>query len=123
MTAYVIDTGVNIAHKDFEGRASWGKTLPLNDTDIDDHGHGTHVAGTIASKTFGVAKKADIIAVKVLGSGGQGTMSDVTAGVLWAVADAQNKTREIMNNPNSAAARKHRGFVANMSLGLSLIHI
>lgn len=117
VTAYVIDTGVNIAHKDFEGRASWGKTLPLNDTDIDDHGHGTHVAGTIASKTFGVAKKADIIAVKVLGSGGQGTMSDVTAGVLWAVADAQNKTREIMNNPNSAAARKHRGFVANMSLG------
>ena len=111
VTAYVIDTGVNIEHSDFGGRAKWGKTIPANDTDTDGHGHGTHVAGTIASNTFGVAKKAEIIAVKVLGSHGQGSMSDVTAGVLWAVKDAENKTRMMRGS------RKLRGFVSNMSLG------
>ena len=111
VTAYVIDTGVNIEHSDFGGRAKWGTTIPANDTDTDGHGHGTHVAGTIASNTFGVAKKAEIIAVKVLGSHGQGSMSDVTAGVLWAVQDAENKTRMMRGS------RKLRGFVSNMSLG------
>lgn len=111
VTAYVIDTGVNIEHSDFGGRAKWGTTIPANDTDTDGHGHGTHVAGTIASNTFGVAKKAEIIAVKVLGSHGQGSMSDVTAGVLWAVKDAENKTRMMRGS------RKLRGFVSNMSLG------
>lgn len=111
VTAYVIDTGVNIEHSDFGGRAKWGKTIPVNDTDTDGHGHGTHVAGTIASNTFGVAKRAEIIAVKVLGSHGQGSMSDVTAGVLWAVQDAENKTRMMRGS------RKLRGFVSNMSLG------
>lgn len=117
VTAYIIDTGVNIHHVDFGGRARWGKTIPVNDTDTDDHGHGTHVAGTIASNTFGVAKRAEVVAVKVLGAHGQGTMSDVTAGVLWAVADAEAKTRAMLAAPSSAAARKHRGFVSNMSLG------
>jgi cerevisin len=37
---YVIDTGINIKHVDFEGRAIWGKTIPKNDQDIDGNGHG-----------------------------------------------------------------------------------
>lgn len=47
---YVIDTGIFINHTEFEGRASWGKTIPQNDEDIDGNGHGTHCAGTIASR-------------------------------------------------------------------------
>jgi cerevisin len=69
---YVVDTGVNIQHEDFEGRAVWGITTPQGDEDHDGNGHGTHVASTIAGKKFGVAKKANIIAVKVLGSSGSG---------------------------------------------------
>lgn len=117
VTAYIIDTGINVDHEDFGGRARWGKTMPANDEDVDGHGHGTHVAGTIGSETYGVAKRAELVAVKVLGSSGQGSMSDVTAGVLWAVADARERTREMRENPTSPAARRHRGFVANMSLG------
>lgn len=40
VTAYVIDTGVNIKHQDFEGRAIWGKTIPEGDEDADGNGHG-----------------------------------------------------------------------------------
>jgi cerevisin len=82
--AYVVDTGVNVKHEEFGGRAIWGATIPTGDEDEDGNGHGTHVAGTIASKTYGVAKKAKIVAVKVLRSNGSGTMSDVLKGVEWA---------------------------------------
>ena len=117
VTAYVIDTGINIKHVEFEGRARWGKTMPQNDVDEDGNGHGTHCAGTIGSRKYGVAKKAELVAVKVLGSGGSGSMSDVTGGVLWAVEDAKKLTAQYRANPSSAAAKKHKGFVANMSLG------
>lgn len=117
VTAYVIDTGININHVEFEGRARWGKTMPQNDVDEDGNGHGTHCAGTIGSRKYGVAKKAELVAVKVLGSGGSGSMSDVTGGVLWAVEDAKKLTAQFRANPQSVAAKKHKGFVANMSLG------
>ena len=51
---YVVDTGVYIDHEEFEGRARWGKTVPQNDEDIDGNGHGTHCAGTIASKKVSI---------------------------------------------------------------------
>ena len=53
--------------------------------DADGNGHGTHCSGTIAGKKYGVAKKANVYAVKVLRSNGSGTMSDVVKGVEWAV--------------------------------------
>ncbi|ODV58498.1 proteinase B ASCRUDRAFT_16692, partial [Ascoidea rubescens DSM 1968] len=109
VTAYVIDTGVSVTHKQFEGRAQWGKTIPLNDADIDGNGHGTHCAGTIGSKDYGVAKKAKIVAVKVLKSNGSGTMSDVIKGVEFAanshIADSK------------AGKKGFKGSTANMSLG------
>src|SRR6266536_1316583 len=55
---YIIDTGTNTDHVDFEGRAHWGKTIPDNDADEDGNGHGTHCSGTVAGKKYGVAKKA-----------------------------------------------------------------
>lgn len=108
VTAYVIDTGINVKHVEFDGRAQWGKTIPLNDLDIDGNGHGTHCAGTIASKHYGIAKKANVVAVKVLKSDGSGTMSDVIKGVEYA---AQAHLKESKNN------KKFKGSTANMSLG------
>lgn len=69
-TAYVLDTGIRLSHEEFEGRASFGingvtgSTTP-NGTNSDTAGHGTHVAATIVGKTYGVAKKAKVIDVKV----------------------------------------------------------
>ncbi|OAA61624.1 subtilisin-like serine protease [Niveomyces insectorum RCEF 264] len=111
--AYVIDTGTNTDHVDFGGRAHWGKTIPADDEDVDGNGHGTHCSGTIAGQNYGVAKKANVYAVKVLKSNGSGTMSDVIAGVEFAA------TRHL---EQVAAAKKgkrkgFKGSVANMSLG------
>jgi cerevisin len=111
--AYVIDTGTNVEHVDFEGRAKWGKTIPSGDADIDGNGHGTHCSGTIAGKKYGVAKKASVYAVKVLRSNGSGTMADVVAGVEWA---AKSHIEQV----KAAKDGKRKGFkgsVANMSLG------
>ena len=105
VTAYVVDTGINVKHENFEGRATWGKTIPVNDEDLDGNGHGTHCAGTIGSKTYGVAKKADIVAVKVLRSNGSGTMSDVVKGVEYVATD------HLKNGS------KRKASTANMSLG------
>jgi cerevisin len=117
VTAYVIDTGVNIKHVEFEGRARWGKTIPRNDEDIDGNGHGTHCAGTVASGKYGVAKKAEIVAVKVLGSNGSGTMADVVSGVVWAAEDAAKKAALAARELALTGKTKFKGSVANMSLG------
>ena len=106
---YVIDTGTNVGHVDFEGRASWGKTIPANDEDADGNGHGTHCSGTIAGKKYGVAKKANIYAVKVLKSNGSGSMSDVVKGVEWAAESHVKKAKK--------GKKGFKGSAANMSLG------
>lgn len=111
--AYVIDTGTNTDHVDFEGRAHWGKTIPKGDADVDGNGHGTHCSGTIAGKKYGVAKKANVYAVKVLRSNGSGTMADVIAGVDFAATSHLEQVK-------AAKDGKRKGFkgsVANMSLG------
>jgi len=111
--AYVIDTGTNIDHVDFEGRANWGKTIPRNDADEDGNGHGTHCSGTIAGKKYGVAKQANVYAVKVLRSNGSGTMSDVVLGVEWAAEAHIKKAKDAKNGK----VKGFKGSVANMSLG------
>lgn len=101
---YIIDTGIFIGHPQFQGRATLGKSF-TTDGNKDGNGHGTHVAGTIGSLTYGVAKNVSLIAVKVLDAQGSGTTSGVLAGVEWAA--------------KQVAAKKniYRKSVANLSLG------
>ncbi|KAF2800149.1 serine protease [Melanomma pulvis-pyrius CBS 109.77] len=102
--SYVIDTGIEVSHPEFEGRAEWLENFTGDGQDTDGYGHGTHVAGTIGSKTYGVAKKTKLYAVKVLDSSGSGTYAGVIAGINYAANDQQ--TRDCP-----------KGSVANMSLG------
>ncbi|KAG5975391.1 hypothetical protein E4U55_007708 [Claviceps digitariae] len=111
VTVYVVDTGVRISHVEFQGRASYGGSFadvgpngqPTPNAD-DDNGHGSHVAGTIAGATFGVAKRANITAVKVLNAQGRGPNSAILSGLQFVMEDV--------------ARRNLRGkAVMNMSLG------
>ncbi|KAI1180673.1 oryzin precursor [Nemania sp. FL0916] len=104
--SYIIDSGIFVDHPEFEGRASWGTSFVADDPKptVDENGHGTHVAGTVGSKTYGVAKKTNLIAVKVLNASGSGPISQIIAGIQWAVDDAKAKNR--LNKS-----------VANISLG------
>ena len=98
--AYVVDTGIRASHVDFSGRVNLAFTS-INDGNgaNDCNGHGTHVAGTVGSNTYGVAKNVDLFAVRVLGCNGSGSNAGVIAGVDF-----------VANNANMPA-------VANMSLG------
>lgn len=90
ITAYVVDTGIQINHTDFQGRAIWGTNV-INNVIGDDMGHGTHVAGIIGGRNYGVAKNCQLVAVKALDSTGHATMSDVLKAFDWVVANATGR--------------------------------
>ncbi|MFE3856742.1 S8 family peptidase [Streptomyces griseorubiginosus] len=89
-TVYVIDTGIRISHRDFGGRASYGWDFVGGDRSAGDgNGHGTHVAATVAGAGYGVAKRAEVVAVRVLDNAGSGTTSQVIAGIDWVTRNAR----------------------------------
>ncbi|MFK0045221.1 S8 family peptidase [Streptomyces sp. NPDC090741] len=96
VTAYILDTGIDYAHTEFGGRATFGYDA-VNDGRLgqDCQGHGTHVAGTVAGKTYGVARKANLVSVRVLGCDGKGTWSGIIAGMDWVAKNA--KKPAVMN--------------------------
>ena len=82
-TVYVADTGILDTHTDFNGRASFGYTALNSGDETDGNGHGTHCAGTIASTTYGIAKAANVIAVKIMTDAGFGSTDDIVEGMDW----------------------------------------
>jgi len=96
VNAYIIDSGINVKHKDFEGRAINGTDVTVDKgtklEGVDGHGHGSHVAGTVGSATYGVAKKVNLIAVKVFDSTrGEASHETVIAGIDFSIGDHKAK--------------------------------
>jgi subtilisin family serine protease len=104
---YVFDTGLRSTVRDLRGRIQpgFGAVNDGNGTN-DCHGHGTHVAGTVAGSTWGVAKRATIIPVRVLGCEGTGTLNDILNGAEWMLERVD--------------ARPDVPAIANFSLGIYL---
>ena len=89
----VVDTGVDYTHPELAGRVILGKDFYNNDNDpMDDHGHGTHVSGIVAAEagnglgSAGVSPTSRILAIKVFGAEGEGTIFDLVQGI-YAAAD------------------------------------
>ncbi|RLV94955.1 Subtilase-type proteinase RRT12 [Spathaspora sp. JA1] len=88
VNAYVIDSGVRVDHPEFSGRAQSGKDF-TNEGPGDHNGHGTHVAGIIGSRTYGVAKNVNLIEIKALNSKGAGSLSSILAAIEFAAKHRQ----------------------------------
>lgn len=102
VTAYVIDTGIRRSHTQFGGRVLAGfSSISDGRGTRDCNGHGTHVAGTVGAKRYGVAKRVTLRPVRVLDCRGSGSVSGILRGIDWVAAH---------HKPGRAA-------VANMSLG------
>lgn len=83
----VVDTGIDATHPDLEGRVTGGYGA-TGEGWHDANGHGTHVAGTVAAAgrpggVAGVAPEAELLAVRVLGPFGEGSLSDLLDGLGW----------------------------------------
>ncbi|WP_405941900.1 S8 family serine peptidase [Streptomyces sp. NBC_00207] len=94
VTAYILDTGIDYHHTEFGGpdatRATFGfDAIGDGRNGQDCQGHGTHVAGTVAGKTYGIASKASLVSVRVLGCDGKGTWSGIIAGLDWVAKNAK----------------------------------
>lgn len=105
---YVMDSGINTAHTEFTGRIEDGANFASDATGIEDcAGHGTHVAGLAAGTTYGVAKEAVIVPVRVYGCDNSGPVSEVVLGINYVI---------------ETMARRRRPAVINMSFGTSSVN-
>ena len=86
---YVLDTGIYINHVNFQGRARWGKTF-TGESNNDQNGHGTHVAGTAIAAIYGVARWSNAVAVKVLSNSGIGSWEWVIAGLDYVIESSNS---------------------------------
>lgn len=104
---YVIDTGIDVNHPEFEGRATWLANF-VDKENTDCNSHGTHCAGLVGSKSYGVCKDANLFAVKVLSCDGSGSTSSVIQGIEFAYK------RHLEQSKNSKRTVKS---IVSMSLG------
>lgn len=113
---YILDTGIRRTHREFTNRIEDGadcitpalESLMTGSFDIscmaspntaDDNGHGTHISGIAAGSCYGVAKGAQIVPIKIIGSSGSGSVSTLIAGLEWAYDDLQRRTRQLGYQP------------------------
>lgn len=125
VTAYVIDTGIRTTHTEFgtdpgKGRASLGTTSILDGNGAADcNGHGTHVAATIGGTTYGVAKKVNLVSVRVLDCQGSGTTSGVIAGVEWVTVNHASPAVANLSLGGSASTALDSAVAASIASGVT----
>jgi len=95
---YVVDTGIRSTHQELAGRVESGfSSISDGNGTLDCNGHGTHVSGIAAGTTYGVAKQATLVPVRVLGCSGEGNLSGVLAGLDWVLANHIPGTPGVVN--------------------------
>ncbi|KAG2214477.1 hypothetical protein INT45_010945 [Circinella minor] len=109
VTVYVVDDGCNVNHNDFGGRAKHGYSAYGSQDPLEGGGHGTHVSGIIGGSKYGVAKKVNIVSVKVLSSEGSGSLSNVISGIEYVVNQEKGKNRPVVVNMSLGAPSSSSG--------------
>ena len=113
---YIIDTGIDINHPQFNGRAKWLANYANDGIDTDGNGHGTHCSGLVGSIQYGVCKDANMYAIKVLDSEGSGSLSGVIKGI-------EHAFNSHVTKHNAFSGVKDIKSIISMSLGGSFSRI
>lgn len=117
--AYVIDTGIHTGHNDFNGRAVWDFTASdINDGNNDTNGHGTHMAGTVGSTTYGVASGVTLHAVKVLNGSGNGTLAGLIEGIEYVTNNHQSPAVATIGVSTSFSQALNDAVAASIAAGV-----
>lgn len=105
VSAYVVDSGILASHEEFENRVTSGFTA-IDDGrgTLDCNGHGTHVAGTLGGKNYGVAPLVTLVPVRVMDCNGAGLLSGLLAAVDWIANDVGPGERAVVNLSLGAGA-------------------
>lgn len=120
--AFVIDTGVRSGHSEFSGRIAAGFDAVGDGRGSDDcNGHGTHVAGTVAGSTYGVAKGATIIPVRVMGCNGSGSTSGILSGIDFVIQNARGPAVANMSLGGGASAQLDRAVANAVRAGITMV--
>lgn len=98
VSAYVVDSGILASHEEFENRVTAGFTA-IDDGrgTLDCNGHGTHVAGTLGGKNYGVAPLVTLVPVRVMDCNGAGLLSGLLAAMDWIANDVGPGERAVVN--------------------------
>jgi subtilisin family serine protease len=122
VTAFVIDSGIQVTHADFEGRAVAGfDAIEEDGTAQDCDGHGTHVAGTIGGAAHGVAKSVKLVAVRVLDCEGLGTNAGVIDGLDFAIRTANGRAVANMSLSSLASEAVDQAVERTVAAGITVV--
>ncbi|MES1911018.1 MAG: hypothetical protein MHM6MM_003520 [Cercozoa sp. M6MM] len=121
------DTGINTNHVDLGGRAVYGAAFPPSTSfpDTDCNGHGTHVAGTVGSEHYGIAKKANLIGIKVLSCFGSGAFSAIINGVEYVTQQHEKSGKAFSVSNMSLSGGRHAALNAavDASSAAGVVHV
>lgn len=123
VNAYIVDTGIRTSHNEFEGRAKAGWDFVANraGNGTDCHGHGTHVAGTVGGKTYGVAKAVTLTALRVLNCKGSGSYDDIIAALDWVAQNGQKPGVVNMSLGGGASSTVDKAIKNTTNAGFAIV--
>lgn len=122
---FVVDSGCMVNHPEFAGvkiRSMALRSSPFDPAGIDDRGHGSHVAGTVAGKRTGVAPGSTVTCIKVLNEEGRGKSSDVAAGFEHVAAYKKaNPGAKVIMQASLGGSGDHHNTVMRRMAGVGVI--